>query len=191
MSLRTRVIACLTFCLGMPGLASTAIAGENWLTGTRTITLHSRDGQALPIGRVRFQPTAAGTSYVIDLDHKQLNDYFLSMREFKCAASEAEVFCYVPYPHATPRTVTANNLAWLEHDLMFFYKQPRDFGAKLWNGIYFELKPTADGLIGTAQAIDLNQIAAPPADLTVPPYGKGERSDFDPALRWFNRLSIR
>lgn len=167
-----------------------APAGALELVGNKTISLHGRDGKVVPIGQVKFTPIASGASFTIDLDHQRLKDFFLSMKEFKCLESPAEVFCHVPYPYANPRTVTAGNLAWLEHGLMFFFKTPQDFGAKLWNGVYFKLKDTPSGMIGTPQAIDLNMIGAPPADLSVPPYGPGERSDIDPGVRWFSKLSI-
>jgi hypothetical protein len=180
----------LVFLLALPLAASYAPAAALELSGSKTITLHSRDGQTVPIGQLKFQPQGGGARFVIELDHLRLKDYFLSMKEFKCLESAAEVLCHVPYPYANPRTVAAGDLGWLEHGLMFFFKTPQDFGAKLWNGVYFQLRETPTGLIGTPQAIDLNMIGAPPADLSVPPYGPAERSEIDPGARWFNRLSI-
>lgn len=158
--------------------------------GTKTVSVHGRDGQAVPIGSVRFQPVAGGSRFELQLDHRRLQDYFLSMKEFKCLASAAEVLCHVPYPYASPRTVSGGDLRWLEHELLFFFKAPRDFGARLWNGIYFQLAETPDRLVGTPQAIDLNAIGAPPDDLSVPPYDPAQRGEIDPATRWFNRLTI-
>ena len=178
----------LLFLLTATAPLDPALAFE--FVGTKTITLHGRDGQRVQIGQVKFLPAATGTSFTLDLDHQRLTDHFLSMKEFKCLASPAEVFCHVPYPYANPRTVSATDLAWLEHALLFFFKLPQDFGAKLWNGIYFRLANTPAGLVGTPQAIDLNMIGVPPADLALPPYGAGERSDIDPGVRWFNRLTI-
>jgi hypothetical protein len=183
----------LCYRLAVPLLLScllVAPVGALELVGNKTISLHGRDGKAVPIGQVKFTPMASGASFAIELDHQRLKDYFLSMKEFKCLESPAEVFCHVPYPYANPRTVTAGHLGWLEHGLMFFFKTPQDFGAKLWNGIYFQLKETPTGLAGTPQAIDLNMIGAPPADLSVLPYGPAERGEIDPGVRWFNRLSI-
>jgi hypothetical protein len=188
MSFLLRSAAALMLWFSLASLSGTASALE--LAGNKTITLHARDGQSFPIGQVRFMPATGGASFAIQLDHQRVKDFFLSMKEFKCLESAAEVLCHVPYPYANPRTVTADSLAWLEHGLMFFFKTPQDFGAKLWNGIYFQLKETPTGLVGTPQAIDLNMIGAPPADLSVPPYGPAERSDIDPGVRWFSRLSI-
>jgi hypothetical protein len=159
-------------------------------SGTKTIVLHSRDGQALPIGHVSFRPDGERAAYAVELDHRRFKDFFLSMKEFKCLEAETEVFCHVPYPYAHPRTMTATDLSWLEHELLFFFKTPQDFGAKLWNGILFRLEATPKGWAGTPMAVDLNLIGAPPDRKDVAPYGVGERSEIDPARRWFNRITI-
>lgn len=194
MSIQLRFACTLFFTLACSLLFSlTALPGQAQafeFSGSKKIALHSRDGQAVVIGEITFQPASSATGFTLNLDHRKLKDFFLSMKEFKCVESAAEVFCHVPYPYANPRTVSAGDLAWLEHALLFFFKTPQDFGAKLWNGIYFKLQVTPNGLVGTPQAIDLNMIGAPPADLTVPPYGPGERSEIEPARRWFNQLTI-
>ena len=169
--------------------AGTAWAGP--LDGDKTVHLHGRDGTKVAIGQVRFTPAAGGrTTVQVRMDPERLKDFFLSMREFKCVEAPAEVQCHVPYPYKNPGTVTPQDLGWLEHQLLFFYKQPTDFGAKLWNGLYYRLALNDQGLTGTPQAVDLNAIGAPPARLDVPPYGPAERSDLPPDARWFYRLTI-
>jgi hypothetical protein len=161
------------------------------LKGTRTITAHTRDAQRIALGTVRFEPAAAGEAvrFVVTMDAARFTDHFLSMKEFKCLDGRGELVCHVPYPHAQPRTVTPANLAWLEHSLLFLYKQPADFGAKLWNGLYFRLEPTATGLRGTPQAIDLNAIASPP-ETPAPPYRAALRDDIAPGARWIESITI-
>jgi len=160
------------------------------LSGTKTIFVTAADGTRTSLGSVDFTPTTDGAAtFKIKLDSAPFGDHFLSMREFKCLQGNTELTCHVPYPHASPRTVKIGNLAWLEHSLLFFYKLPTDFGAKLWNGIYFELRPTDSGLIGKPQAIDLNLIAAPPANTNIPPYRSSLRDDM-PTGRWIKSLSI-
>ena len=124
------------------------------------------------------------------MEHAVWRDYFLSMREFKCLPAEVEVTCYVPYPYAQPGTIAPDDLGWLEHSLLFLYKQPRDFGAKLWNGMIFKLTRTGEGFVGKPQAVDLNNISAPPADLNAVPYGQFDRDDFAPGARWVTALRI-
>jgi hypothetical protein len=164
------------------------------LNGTRSITIHSRDGQSIPIGSVNFKPAGSAATdriaVTVQMDHSRFKDFFLSMKEFKCLEGAEEIFCHVPYPYANPGTVTATDFAWLEHALMFMFKAQAEFGAKLWNGVYFKLALTEKGLVGRPQAVDLNQIGAPPTDTSVPPYGPRERSDIAPEARLFNRITI-
>lgn len=161
------------------------------LVGTHSIVLHSRDGQALPLGSVVFTPAGDGRiAFAIEWTSDQFKDYFLSMREFKCVDGQREVLCHVPYPYPQPATVTATDLAWLEHALLFMLKRPSEFGAKLYNGVYFALELTERGLVGRLQAVDLNFISAPPEQPSVPPFRTALRDDIAPQSRWFNRLTI-
>lgn len=180
----------LTLLLIAIGNAPSLALSVEVLSGQKTITLHSRDGRATPIGVVNFRPGPGGSAFELQLDHSRLKDFFLSMKEFKCLDGGAEVLCHLPYPYANPRLVRSDDLAWLEHALLFFFKTPQDFGARLWNGIYFRLQLSDRGLVGTPQAVDLDLIGVPPADLAVPPFGAGERHDIDPGRRWFERLTI-
>jgi hypothetical protein len=170
--------------------ASGAQAGWE-LSGLKTLTLHTRDDQALVLGAVNFQPRADGrTGFTLALDHARFKDFFLSMKEFKCLEGQGEILCHVPYPYAQPGTVSATDMAWLEHALLFLFKQPSEFGAKLWNGLYFQMRLTEQGIVGTPQAIDLNAISAPPDDLNKPPYRPALRDDIAPGARWATRLTI-
>lgn len=178
-------------------LACLLIAPMPWaqafdLNGEKALIAQTRDGARTRIGSVFFAPApqAGRTAFRVKMDPTVLRDYFLSMREFKCLPAEAEVSCFVPYPYAQPATIAEGDLAWLEHSLLFLYKQPRDFGAKLWNGMIFKLTPTDKGFVGQPQAVDLNRISAPPDDLNTPPFGKLDRDDFAPGARWLAELRI-
>ena len=167
-------------------------SAQAWeLSGTKQLALTTRDGQSLVIGTVTFTPHGDGSDFTLNLDLDRFKDYFLSMREFKCLDGQDEVQCYVPYPYAHPRTVSATNLQWLEHSLLFFYKTPTEFGAKLWNGLYYQLHMTEQGLVGIPALVDLNQISSPPADLTKPPFQAADQGDLAPGTRWFSGLTIR
>lgn len=180
----------LACALALAAAATPAAAFE--LHGERRITLHARDGTTLDIGRVHFQRREDGRSaFQVKLDPTRFTDHFLSMREFKCVPGQGEVLCHVPYPHKQRAEVAPTDLAWLEHSLLFMYKTPAEFGARLWNGIYFKLTPTALGLEGVAQAVDLNLISVPPAQADVPPFKAALRDDIAPNARWFSRLTIR
>lgn len=170
-------------------LAQTAAAWE--MSGRKAVAVHTRDGQVIPIGTVDFSPASGRTGFALHLDHSRFRDYFLSMKEFKCLEGGDELVCHVPYPYPNPSTVTANDLVWLEHSLMFLYKRPSDYGAKLWNGLYFQMRVTDEGIVGVPQAVDLNAISAPPANPSIPPFGPTERTDFPAGSRWLERLTIR
>lgn len=181
------------FAVMLAWIAVLAVVPAAWsweLEGERSIRLHPRVGAPVEIGKIEFRSTGDRIAFAIKFEHVPFRDYFLSMREFKCLEGEGEILCHVPYPYPNPGTVTVADLAWLEHSLMFLFKSPRDYGAKLWNGIYFKLQVTDQGIVGLPQAIDLNHIGAPPADQTAPPYGVLERSEIAPGTRWFDRLSI-
>jgi hypothetical protein len=159
--------------------------------GEKSLVAVTRDGQKTRIGAVTFRAVESGKStFRVKMDHAVMQDYFLSMREFKCLPAAQEISCFVPYPYTHPGNVSASDFGWLEHNLLFFFKQPADFGAKLWNGIIFKFGPTSTGLVGTPQAVDLNRIGVPPEDLGVPPYGRFDRDDFQPGSRWIQELRI-
>jgi hypothetical protein len=162
------------------------------LAGSKTISVVTRDQQRIAIGTIDFKPAANGSiAFTVTIDHSRFTDHFLSMKEFKCLEGGNEVLCHVPYPYKNPSTVSGTDFAWLEHQLLFLYQQPRDFGAKLWNGLYFRLARDDAGLVGLPQAVDLNHISAPPDDLLTPPYNAGLRDDVPAGAHWIERLVIR
>ncbi len=184
-------IVALSLALASVGL-TTPVQAFNF-EGVHKVMLHSRDGTKVELGTVAFTPSAqvgGNTLFKLTMDHARMKDYFLSMREFKCIDGKAEVLCHVPYPYAQPGTVSPDNLAWLEHSLMFMFKLPSEFGAKLWNGVYFKLRVVDKVLVGSPQAVDLNLIGAPPAKLDVPPYPATKRDDIPENARLFNKLTI-
>lgn len=184
---RVQPLAAILLLLGTPVCSQAA-----WdPSGTKAIVATVADGSRVNLGSIHFAPAADGSfSFKLSLDATAFSDHFLSMREFKCMQGRSELTCHVPYPYANPRTVTRGGYAWLEHSLLFFYKLPSDFGAKLWNGVYFEFRESGSGLTGTPKAIDLNLIAAPPANPSVPPFRPALRDDMTPNARWIKTLSI-
>lgn len=189
MHLILRSIAAVVLSSSILALPCSAFAWE--MTGTKEVALHTRDGQVIPIGTITFRPQGARVGFSVQLDHRRFKDFFLSMKEFKCLEGREEIQCHVPYPYANPATVTEGDLAWLEHSLLFLYKLPTDFGARLWNGLYYRMVITENGIVGTPEAIDLNLISAPPNDTTVVPFGPAERTEIAPGSRWIKQLTIR
>ncbi len=173
-------------------VAVEGVAAADILSGKREISLVDKKGEATTIGSVLFSPLA-GTdkvNYELHLDHQQFTDHFLSMKEMKCLEGP-ELWCYVPYPYHNDHQVSKDDLRWLEHDLLFLFKRNKEFGANFWNGIYYRLQITDQGLDGEANAIDLNYLASPPDDTSVPPIGEGELDESDNDKRWLPLLQIR
>ncbi|MDO6682610.1 hypothetical protein Q4551_09930 [Oceanobacter sp. 5_MG-2023] len=165
-------------------------AYANALDGEKTIFLIDKKGNAIDIGRVTFDTSGTQISYQLQRHHNKFKDFFLSMKEMKCLEGP-ELMCHLSYPYTQPHTLTPDNLVWLSHDLLFMYKQPAEFGANFWNGIYYDLR-IEDGIIkGTAQAVDLNLLASPPDNLDIPPISAAERDETDPKSRWLPYLEIR
>ena len=112
------------------------------------------------------------------------------MREFKCIEGP-EILCHVPYPYPNAGVVTAADLSWLEHSLLFFYKRPADYGAKMAHGLVYTLTMTPDGFRRDA-AVD-----RPRRDRHAA--GESGRRLFSPAstamhiqpgTRWYDSLTI-
>ena len=172
------------------------VASPSWaagfdLEGNKQVFAVTRDGTRLALGHVQFTRTSADvTQFKLKVESPLLVDHFLSMKEFKCLDGATEVTCHVPYPYRNPQTITAGNLVWLEHSLLFLFKQPRDFGAKLWNGSYYQFEVAGQRLIGKPQAIDLNHISAPSDTPNIAPYTPDLRVDAAPGARWIDQLLI-
>jgi hypothetical protein len=159
--------------------------------GSKSLVAITADGQRTPIGTVQFGPGSGGTvPFTLAMKTDAFTDHFLSMREFKCLPGGPEISCHVPYPFAHPGTVGPGQLAWLEHNLLFLTKTPAEFGAKLWNGVYYEFRDEGTALVGTPKAVDLNEISAPPRDAAVPPFRKALRHEMPADARWLRQLRI-
>ncbi|HMW23593.1 MAG TPA: hypothetical protein PKC59_09175 [Burkholderiaceae bacterium] len=159
--------------------------------GRKTLVAVTADGARTPLGHIDFTPAAgAPTTFRLALKTEVFTDHFLSMREFKCLNAAQEISCHVPYPYPNPATVGPGQLAWLEHSLLFLVKRPAEFGAKLWNGVYYEFQEQGAALVGRPKAVDLNEISAPPRDPSTPPFRKALRHDMPAQARWLRELVI-
>jgi len=183
-------LATLLLTLAGLSLPMASVHSDDPLSGEKRIILKGNKGEQLNIGSVTFVPKGKTVSYTITIDHTHFTDYFLSMKEMKCLEGP-ELWCHLPYPYEQPRTVSADNFSWLAHDLLFMYKKKGEFGANFWNGIYYQMKIENGRILGVAQAVDLNQLAAPPDDLSTPPFGEFERTDIEPQPRFLPFVEIR
>ncbi|WP_417224273.1 hypothetical protein [Amphritea sp.] len=169
----------------------TAAWGEGLSEGEKGIYLQQFDGAEQRIGTIVFTVAEkAAFTYRIHLDLHLFKDYFLSMKEMKCLEGP-ELWCFIPYPYRQPARVSADDLRWLEHDLLFMFKKPAAFGANFWNGIYYKMVVTESGVRGEAHALDLNLLASPPSDLSQPPMGEFDIETADLEKRWLPYIEIR
>ncbi len=60
------------------------------------------------------------------------------MKDMKCLEGP-ELMCHLACPYSQPHTVSRDNLSCRCHNLLFMFKQPAEFGANFWNGVYFDL----------------------------------------------------
>ncbi|WP_211224921.1 hypothetical protein [Neptunomonas japonica] len=170
--------------------ASQEALAASALQGVKSVALLDKNGQRTVIGSITFTQKKGGSEYQLTLEREQFRDYFLSMKEMKCLEGP-ELWCHLAYPYEQPHKVTVDNLTWLEHDLLFMFKTPKEFGANFWNGIYYKMQVENGIIKGEAQAVDLNVLASPPDDLSVPPVGEAELDEVDRDKRWLPMIEIR
>jgi hypothetical protein len=58
------------------------------------------------------------------------------------------------------------------------------------HGLIYTLKITPQGLVGTPQSIDPDEIAVPPDDQSQAFFSAGRRYDIRPGERWIETLTI-
>ncbi len=156
----------------------------------RQVSLIDVSGNKVEIGQLTFSKNDQGiVSFDFKPDYDVFTDFFLSMKEMKCLEGP-ELWCHIPYPHENPLTIEGDDYRWLEHKLIFMFKDKKSFGANFWNGIYYTLKADGESLLGKAQHVDLNILAAPPEDLSVPPIGEYDIEEVDAKTRWLPSLVI-
>ena len=169
---------------------SSLIHVEPFYQGNKQISLLDNKGQRLLIGSIHFSTQQETVKYQIHLNHKLFKDYFLSMKEMKCLEGP-ELWCHLAYPYDNPRDITKTDFRWLSHDFLFMYKKNSEFGANFNNGIYYDFKLESGRLIGTAMAIDLNLLASPPEDKTLPPITVHDIDEIEPSNRWLPTIEIQ
>jgi len=150
------------------------------------VYLEDKQGNAIAIGTLEKH----GSKYEFERDDSKFKDFFLSMKEMKCLEGP-EIFCHIHYPYPQENVTEDNNLAWLSHELLFMYKRSDQFGARLRQGVYFDLAKVGEGFEGTAYSIDLNDLASPPDTFSEPPISLIELDELEVDGRWLPYLKIK
>ncbi|MGB8338699.1 MAG: hypothetical protein WCD07_10625 [Burkholderiales bacterium] len=157
------------------------------LSGSKTATLISNNGEKIIIGKVAFTPTTKGTRAIFAADAKVFEERFLAMRPFICLDGEKHSYCHFPY--RSPQIINDNDLTDLEYQFMFLRKPRNAVSLDPTSGLYYELKKTANGFEGTLREVDMTPIIVPEGDMTRP-IKRQELFVSDPSGHWLPKLVI-
>jgi len=112
----------VTMLVALLGFSGAAWLAKRRLEGTKDIVLHTRDGRAIVIGQRLSHQKATRSVFALNFDDKKFVQYFLSCASSN--ASRARTFCATSLSLFSPHTVSAKNMSWLEHALLFIFKRP-------------------------------------------------------------------
>ena len=159
--------------------------------GKKQIILLNKDKQETPIAEIEFTDDNGNTSYQIEFKESVFQDEFLSMRPFKCIHQGNQMLCHLIYPYDKQGYINADDLMDLEYDLLFLHKSADEYGINAWNGLFYELHVTEQGLHGTLKEVDLNVLAAPPEDGVLRPVTRDMLYEADPVNHLYPELVIK
>lgn len=154
-------------------------------TQIKQVYLHDKQGNSINIGQLYVHEDG---QFSFERRDEAFTDHFLSMKEMKCLEGP-ELWCHIAYPYPLNRDFNADK-AWLSHDLLFMYKKSNQFGAKLWQGVYYKFTHEDGRLIGYANGVDLNEIASAPDQTDTPFYNESYMEPHNSEERWLPTLTI-
>jgi hypothetical protein len=149
------------------------------------VIISDKQGNDIEIGHAH----ASFKSVSFEKDERVFKDFFLSMKEMKCLEGP-EIWCHIPYPYEKQAITKDNQTIWLSHELLFMYKRPDQFGAQLWQGVYFEFTQDDKGYEGKPYSVDLNELASPPDDPNTPPLNILDMEPLEIETRWLPFLRL-
>jgi hypothetical protein len=160
------------------------------LEGTKSIVLSSPTGERHLIGRITFHDAGnSKTTFQIEIGDN-LNEYFLAMRPFRCLTGEKQQLCWFPVYNESPQ-ISPNDLVPLEQALMFFHTKPHALNINPFDGLYYKLRWTEQGISGTLREVDMTPFVAPE---TIPhparPLHAEDFYDPPPGSNWLPELTI-
>ena len=154
-------------------------------TQIKQVHLHDNQGKSINIGQLHVQ---ADGQFTFERRDEVFSDHFLSMKEMKCIEGP-ELWCHIAYPYPLNRDFNADK-AWLSHDLLFMYKKSNQFGAMMWQGVYYKFTQEDGRLIGYANGVDLSEIASAPEQIHTPFYDESYMEPHNAQERWLPTLTI-
>ena len=156
-----------------------------------TVTLQTDDGkESVDIGQITFTAKEEGYSYQFVLNEDNFEKQFLSMRPFDCMQKPEIMICHLPYPYKNNRTISTEDIADLEYDLLFLHKSPGAYGIDAYNGIYYKLQITDKGITGALHDIDLNVLKIPPEEGNLRPVTLDMLYEPTSSKHWFEKVLI-
>ena len=156
--------------------------------GQYTVTLEGHS-ESIAIGTVNFTKDGDGYRYKLTLDDSKFSDQFLSMRPFKCLDGETMI-CHLAYPYEKGQRISAGDMMDLEYDFLFIARSPSEYGINPYNGRYYRLRITDNGLEGAIYAVDLDILAAPPDDGVTRPLTADVLDELEAERERFGRIVI-
>lgn len=152
----------------------------------RQVYLQDGDG-----GRTRIASLQVNEdqTYSVAMNAAVFNNHFLSMRPFKCLDGPEKTWCHVPYPYENRRDVSGD-LIDLEYDFLFVWKGKTDYGINMWNGVYYRIEESAQGLRGLLHEMDMDLLSAPPDAGVLRPLRAQDISESEPESHWLPVLVI-
>ncbi len=157
-------------------LTLSATAQSEIVAGEKKVFLETPSGESLQIGSVVLSGEPNAMNIAFTIDDSKFSDQFLSMRPFKCIDGKPMV-CRLEYSYPKKNQVSASDFADLEYDLLFITRSPTDYGIDPFNGRYYIITENNGKLIGEIRGVDLNILAAPPAEGDLRPITE---ADLDP-----------
>lgn len=179
---------CILLCAMLPSLAG--FAAE--LSGSRGIWLSNADGERQRIGSVVFTPAGGGqTRFKVTMD-ESLEEYFLAMRPFRCLTGPRQRLCHFPVEREA-QVISAGDLVPLEYALLFMRTAPKSLHIDPFNGLYYRMSWTGQGIVGQVHDVDMDPFITPdsvPVERRQRPIGAADLAPGDPRSHWLPILSI-
>ncbi|SHH74322.1 hypothetical protein [Marivita hallyeonensis] len=174
------ILAIFMVVLGAPVFA------QSLSDGRHAVFLESVGGDRIHIADIDVKDGA----YAVDMASEPFSDHFLSMRPFKCLDGPEKTWCHVPYPYEIARNTSAD-LTDLEYDFLFLWKGTGEYGIDMWNGVYYQLEPSADGrFVGRLHEMNMDVLSVPPEAGNLRPIREVDLEPGEPDSHWLPVLTI-
>lgn len=168
-------------------LAASPVIHAADLAGLHTVTLHGNAGERVLLGQIAFTARESGYAFEFTPNRAAFEERFLAMRPFLCLDGAAHSLCHFPY--RSPRIIQGDDLTDLEYQFMFLQKPRAAVSLDPQNGVYYEMKRTANGFEGTLKEVDMTPIIVLEGDM-IRPIRRENLFPVDLTRKWLPRLTI-